>query len=236
MIYRQKFKILSAICDHTDHLNIWGLAKIFQESADEHTALLNIGFDALMQNGQAWILTRFYYAINQMPTVGEEVEVSTWSKGHNGLLAFRDFQMKNSAGEVLACGSSCWAVINFNTRRVVRLHDMLNDFEHHPIEGTDRPTLNKIVFPTDAEVTKELDYDVHYSSIDHNHHTNNSEYLRWICDTLDEPEKLRRIQIDYVTETKLGEHVNVVRKDADGKSFFQITNPRGIAVNAVVEH
>lgn len=237
MIYRQKYPILSPICDHTDHLTLWDLAKLFQGAADEHTALLNIGFEKLMENGQAWILSRLYYHIDRMPALGEEVTIATWSKGHDGLFAFRDFEMRDAEDKVVATGCSYWNVLNISSRRVVRLHDMLNEFEHHAIEATDRPKLSKVVVPTDiSETERRNEFDVYYSSIDHNNHTNNSEYLRWVCDIIDRPEELKEIQIDYLGETRQGEHVEILRKDSDGRSCVQVRNPRGISVNCCVEY
>lgn len=229
MIYSNQYTIYSAMCDSTDHLTLWSLARIFQQVAEEHTSISKIGYSDLISQGKAWILSRMLYQINYYPSVNSIVTAKTWSQGANGLFAYREYELKNSIGETLASGSSYWALIDFNTRHVVRLNDIMDNYEHHSYSATGISELNKLHHSKELSPIHENVFKATYSTLDHTNHVNNSEYLRWICDSIPNPNKISTIEIDFLNETRLNDLVSV---NQYSDNFIQIINPRGIAANA----
>ena len=105
MYYTDTVTIPNYICDQYDHISLWGLARLFQESAGHHAETAGMGFRQLIDRGKAWVLSRMYYVIDRMPKEGETVTVRTWSRGTDGLFAFRDFQLIDSQGVAATCCS-----------------------------------------------------------------------------------------------------------------------------------
>ena len=263
MFYQEKYRIQSLVCDPSDHLSLWGLSRLFQEVAEGHTFVTGIGYDALIQQHKAWVLCRMLYEVKQMPKMWDKIVLTTWSRGTNGLFAVRDFRMESEdSKQLLASATAYWAVIDFNTRHVTRLHDLMNNYEHHDLISTRYNELHKLHPPKELQ-NNEKGYQVHNnesssdsqyivqqfvalrSMLDHTHHVNNAEYLKWVsnhwpCNESFQPFQL---QVDYIQETRLNETITIQRypnviqncldlhQQTNDTYFYQISNSRGIAAN-----
>lgn len=241
MYHSFKITIPNYLCDRHDTLSMWGLARIFQEAADQHAAMSGIGFAQLSQENKAWVLSRVYYKVDRLPKEGEEVTVTTWSRGTDGLFAFREYTLCAPDGTRLVSSSSYWVVINYLERKAVRMHDLMDGFEYHPDLATDRATLSRVRAPRQAEPMQPVSqFEVKPSMLDHNNHVNNAEYIKWVFDnllpdTLGNPHKDFRFTIEYFQETPPDDTVSVFRIPNDGATYFQISNSRSVAVTAVIE-
>ena len=207
MYYSLKITIPNYLCDRHDTLSMWGMARIFQEAADQHSAQSGIGFSQLSQAGKAWVLSRVYYKVDRLPREGEEVTVTTWSRGTDGLFAFREYTLCSADGTRLVSGTSYWVVISLTERKAVRMHDLMEGYEYHPDLATDRATLSRVRVPRqEAEPQPVSRFEVKPSMLDHNNHVNNAEYIKWVFDNL-APETLKdlhagfRFTIEYFQET-----------------------------------
>lgn len=234
------------ICDYTDHLNAWSLARIFQDAADSHTEHYNVGFNGLMQRDLAWVLSRIHYRYLSMPKALQHIRVRTWSRRADRLCAIRDTEMVDEQGNVLAASTSMWVVMGMTSRKVVHMLPEIINFAHEPRMATDIDTLNKIKLPPMNEEHLLSSFAVQHSAIDHNLHVNNSDYIRWIVDALKTSEDMalhdsvhiESLEINYFMETRLGEEVKVYMlpsQEASRTRLFEISNPRGIATTAIVE-
>ena len=93
MIYTEDFTLSTLICDEDDRLTLWGLARLFQDVAGDHSDSLGVGFEGLKPQNKAWVLTHVYYNILRLPSAGERLILKTWPKPDNGLIAPRDYQL-----------------------------------------------------------------------------------------------------------------------------------------------
>lgn len=231
--------VRSIECDATDHLSVKSLARCFQDVAESQAASLDNGYEALIQQGKAWVVCRMYLQIKQMPSLGDSISLSTWARKNTGLFAVRDYQLCNNHASIYASGTAYWAVINFQTRRVERLHD--DTMARYPIieqQATDKDVLDKLSRPmfSDSDLVARITAEA--SFIDHTNHVNNAEYLRIISDYLLHS-KLNicnlGIQIDFIHETAEGDTLSVFRKFDNTSTWFQICNSRGVSVVAKVD-
>lgn len=241
MMYTEDFTLSTLICDEDDRLTIWGLARLFQDVAGNHSDMYGVGFEGLKPFNKAWVLTHVYYNILRFPIAGERLTLKTWPKPDNGLIAPRDYQLVDSKGEICAASSSNWVLLDMVTRRVARLHDTIKPFEELDINSTKYSKLGKLVMPDEMQVIKKID--VPYSAIDHTRHVNNAEYVKWISDSInaickprgENRAEISELYINYLKETKYADkNVNMLFKEIDGDLFYQLTNSNGIAVNAKI--
>lgn len=240
MYYSLNIVIPNYLCDRFDTLSMWGMARILQEVADRHAATNGIGFAELSQANKAWVLSRVYYKVERLPKEGEEVKVTTWSRGTDGLFAFREYTMETLAGERLVSGTSYWVVINYIERKAIRMHDLMDGYEFHPDLATDRETLGRVRVPK-TELPPVSCFEVKPSMLDHNNHVNNAEYIKWIFDnladdTLRDPHRDFRFTLEYFQETPPVDTVSVFRIPTEDATYFQISNSRTVAVTAKVEN
>ncbi|MCR4827832.1 MAG: hypothetical protein K5864_00030 [Bacteroidales bacterium] len=241
MFFTEDFTLSTLICDEDDRLTIWGMARLFQDVAGDHSDSLGVGFNGLKPVHKAWVLTRVYYKVMRFPTAGEHLTLRTWPRIDNGLIAPRDYQLIDADGNICATSSSQWVIIDMLTRRVCRLHELIEPFEREDVCATDKQTLEKIVMPADMPLLKRVE--VPYSAIDHTRHTNNAEYMKWISDSIPDICKHRdgqRKEIDtfdiaYLKETQYADPNVAIHSKQDGDThYFQVLNSNGVAVNAIV--
>jgi acyl-ACP thioesterase len=240
MYYTLPYTIPNFICDNHDTLTAWGCARLLQQAADNHTKLFGIGFQQLQEQHKAWVLCRTYYDVRRLPMDYEEVTVRTWSRGTDGLYAWRDFEMTDSQGTVIVAGATSWVVIDTNARHVVRLGAIVEGFEHHPVKATDLDSLGRIRFPKGEEGELVVEHQqVKYSMLDHTQHVNNAEYIKWIFDNLPEGTTQSapfKLDVEYLQETRPDDEVSIHRLcQPDGTLLFKISNPRTTAVVATLK-
>ena len=241
----------AVLCDADDLLTLWGLARLFQSAADNHSSSLGVGFEQLQKENRAWIITSVYYSMLRRPAVGEELTVETWAKTHNGLVAPRDYMLLDSKGNVCASGLSNWVIFNTEKRTVCRLGNFIDAYETDLDCAADEDISKKIILPESMKLLKEIE--IPYSSIDHTRHVNNSEYIKWICDSspivccdnkISTNNCEMDIKVNYIRETPYSEgKVNLFTSiPTNGKgeiqsndtTFYSVTHNHGVAVNAVL--
>ncbi|MCQ2295201.1 MAG: thioesterase [Bacteroidales bacterium] len=236
MIYQFDFTIPNYLCDNHDTLNMWGCARLMQQGADDHTKLFGIGFSQLIQDHKAWVLCRTFYDVRRLPKEYERVTVRTWSRGTDGLYAWRDFEMLDEQGNLLVACATSWVILDTEARHVLRLGELIEGFEHHPQQATDKDKLGRIRMPRGAEPQLIVEHQpVLLSMIDHTQHVNNAEYVKWVFDHLPEGASTQapfRLDVEYIRETHPGDAVSIAHHyQADNNThYFRIDNSQSTAV------
>ncbi|MBQ9417711.1 MAG: hypothetical protein IJU19_03940 [Bacteroidales bacterium] len=237
MIYSQSITVPSYLCDTDDRLHPWAAVRLCQEVTEYHGNATGIGFRTLLAQRKAWVITQALYLVHRLPEAFEPITLETWARGNNGLIAFRDYRVKASeSGELLLAGTSQWPLINLDTRRAIRLGDVVEGYDNHDELATPYSQLPKLRLPAmeDAEVV--LRKEVGYAMLDHTQHVNNSEYIRMMWDyvrgaglTLSQPFS---IEVAYAHESRLGDELSL-RHVAEGEvHYISIDNPRGNSIRA----
>ena len=240
MIYKQTVEIPSYLCDNDDRLHVWAAVRLCQEVTEYHGNATGIGFKTLVAQNRAWVITHAYYNIYRLPMAFEKIMLNTWSRGNNGLIAYRDYKVLGESGEELLTGTSAWALIDMTARRVVRLNDVIAHYEDHPECATEFEKLNKLQIPDMTDVDIAMQRPVCYGMLDHTQHMNNSEYIRMIFDHLHEQgystAQPFTLEVNYAHESRLGDTLNLYAKTVDDVRYIKITNSRGVSITAKINN
>lgn len=236
--FEQTFETPAYLCDRHDRLHPWAAVRLCQEVSESHSKATGIGYEELIRQNRIWILSRAYYIIYRRPEAFEKVMLSTWSRGSDGLFAFRDYRMKSEAGETLLTGTTYWPLIEFTTRRPIRLKEIMAYYECRQEEATDHSVLERLRLPDMSEPDGRFEQIALHSLIDHAQHVNNAEYVRLVFDSLMQTgfdlDKPFSLEINYQHETQPNDTLSVLRKQDNGATFVQISNSRGLSVAAKV--
>jgi len=234
-VFETPFTIYTLLSDRYCRLSVPAMAQIFQEVAEMHSTSIGVGYHELIEKDHIWVLSRVSYRVlNRYPRLDEKVKVRTWSKGSDGLLAQREFEILSGMNEVLVAGTSIWVILNTKTRRVERINQDI--MSHYPLVEQAALGFVSPKLRLNQELKEVCRFKVEYSSIDKAQHVNNAEYIRWMMNMLPEDVQLKGIlglDINYVLETHPGEEVAISMAQDGDDYLFQIKNPRGISVNAV---
>lgn len=238
MIYKQTIETPSYLCDLNDHLHTWAAVRLCQEVTEYHGNATGIGFKTLVQQNRAWVIVRGLYNIYRLPDAFEHIELATWSRGNNGLLANRDYKMTSASGQTLLTGTSMWPLIDMTSRRALRLHEVIQNYENHDIKATAYDQLEKLSLPTMDAQPPVAEYRVVFSMIDHTRHVNNSEYIKLLFDSLQAVNfdtcRPFSLEINYQLESRMDELLKVYHQTEADTHYLQITNPRGSSVTAKI--
>ena len=237
-IFNLELEIPSYLCDRKDRLHPWAAVRLCQEVSEFHSKATGIGYEELLQQNRIWIISRAYYIIFKRPEAFEKVMLSTWSRGNDGLFAFRDYRMTNKEGETLLAGTTYWPMIDYSTRKPIRLKEVMVDYEYRQEEATNHSVLDRLRLPDMSEPDGRFEQQALHSLIDHAQHVNNSEYVRLVFDSLMQADFDLDIpfsfEINYQHETQPGDTVSVLRKQDNNATFVQILNSRGLSVCAKI--
>ena len=140
--------------------------------------------------------------------VGETVLVRTWPSTRGSLSSYREFEVLDQAGEIVARATTAWVVLDLVRRRPVRLADILPDYLLEPRRAIadDFPPL-----PRPAASEREVRFKVRRSDLDMNRHVNNAVYVGWALESApEEVAEARRpvdIEIGYRAEALAGDTI-----------------------------
>ncbi|MCL1785642.1 MAG: thioesterase [Alphaproteobacteria bacterium] len=171
-----------------------------QEVADIHAELLGRGRTWCRDTGRAWVVTHYLVDIIKMPGENQEIEIYTWPSAADALRAARDFEIKDMSGNIMVRATSQWVMIDMDTRRPVRIDEVLAGWGTVDEHVIDRPFEKFPEFDADTTWVAYPRFD----DVDLNQHINNAVYATWAAESLGfefrNGHKLRRIDINFKKE------------------------------------
>lgn len=199
---------------HTDIKKQASLPALFlflQESAWHHAALNNFGWEALIPKNLIWALARMRLQIFRYPEWNDTVQLETWSKPPEPLMAYRDFELCDGKGGLLLRATSAWLLIEATSRRPQRISILGDCF---PIIAGREAISGSLQRIASAPMDKQGDvHTVPFSAIDINGHVNNAHYVQWILDAFPweylQQHNATEIEINYLQEARLGDQYRI---------------------------
>ena len=224
--YTQNFHIPCYNTDAAWRLKPAAFMDLAQEAAGLHAVELGFGYEDLIKNNTAWILSRVNIKFVDTPLWRDDVTLTTWHKGANRLFFLRDFIMTDKEGKERVKATTSWLVLNLETRRLVR-DPMLMEEGTVCTENVIETPADKVQMPKDVPAELVLEHAVAYSDVDMNNHTNNAMYMQWAMDAVDyetaSTKAVKEITINFNRETKAGDVVAIYRacvEKEDGLHVF----------------
>ena len=197
--------------DFTNRLRIDSLFVLLQDTAAAHADKLNLGFTALIKHDFAWVLSWAKVKVEIFPVFREEIKIKTWPKKKYKLYSLRDFFIYNSEDKIICRATTAWLPINIKTKKIIDTsslpepinyqenHSALDEFPQRVFELTEKEFL--------------LKKKMRYTDIDLNQHVNNIKYIELILDSFSvqhyEKQKLEKIEINFVSESKFDDEIEV---------------------------
>ena len=208
--YAETFAVRAYEVDPAGRVTVQNLCNYMQEVAAVHAAQLGLPFERMRREQLAWVLARLQITLEkQLPAAGEHVTVETWPSRIEGLQFRRDFIASRADGTVAARGISHWVVVNYVTRRLVRIPEfiakdkLMCDREAMPDSA--------LRFPQPATEEPACCFQALRADIDRNLHVNNVRYLDWVLesapDSVQNASFLRHLEILFKAEAFRGDAI-----------------------------
>ena len=197
--------------------------------ANEH----GFGLMDLHKVNRSWVVSRFAMELDIVPSVGDNLSIETWVKDVGNVFTTRNFRILNDAQKVVGYSALSWAIIDLDTRRAIPINSfpVLNNF----IVNEDIPIVSPSKVP-DIEGDIANKFQVRYSDIDLNVHTNVLKYLQGICDCFSlgfyKKHVLKRVEINFLKELEYGDKGAIYyEKVADNEYLFKMVTKDGVVVS-----
>lgn len=219
-IWNEEFFVKSYEVDYNKRTKLNSLFNYMQEAAYNHACRLGAGYEELTRQGFLWVLSRVKIQIERYPEWEEKIKLETWPKGVNRLFALRDFIFRDERNQSIALATSAWLVLDSDTMKLQKVQSLpfsLPDNDGRYALNEELGKLdNQSIFDFEAERTAV------YSDIDVNQHVNNAKYVEWILDCFSQEaflnKHLKSLQLNYLSQTRLGERITLKRGSYNGNS------------------
>ena len=236
MIVKHKYFVGYQYVDAHYRIKNAALLGMFEDLAGMHGTIAG---EDIRTADTVWILTAYRVKILKRPEYGEYVTLSTWSRSVRGLLAFREFEVRNRDGELLVCAVSEWAHIYKATGMPARVSQELADSYESEPDRTNFPNMRLRLTGEPAEYSFESEWQIGRNWIDVNRHMNNVHYAELaemaMPDDRAEGFCASRFDIFYRKEIKCGQTVRCFYAEDENTHTVSIKSADGVTLHAQVK-
>ena len=176
MIFENKYRVGIRDIIYGNKATDKAILSYMENVACMHSDNAGYGINDIENTKLVWILLDWRVKIIKRPSYGDEILVKTWSKGIEKCHAYREFEVLDSKGNVIAIASTKWVLTNCEKGRVVRADESMQ--QAYPKEEKsvfDLKELDKITEP--EKIESKVEYKIRKTDIDINGHVNNLNYL-----------------------------------------------------------
>ena len=235
MIYSSNYKIGLDDIGVNNEISNKAILRIMEDVSGFHSASIGYGLFEIETKKRAWMILDWKMKVIKRPKYMDDIKAETWSRKVERLYAYRDFQLKDKDGNIIAIATSRWIFVDTDRRRPVRLTSDISDlYESEP---------DKCVFEEEIEDVKcenylfEKDYYIQRRDIDMNEHMHNLNYLDMAYEIL--PEDIYKskvfdnVRIVYKKEIVYGEKVECYYSQENDRHI--VTAKSNDKINAIIE-
>lgn len=188
------------------------LFKLFQKVAGDDLDSVGLTYNYLRQKNIVFVLTKMNIKFFDNVKTYDNVKIITRPRGCKGASYIRDYDVYVDKKRVAYC-TSHWAIINFESRKLLRPATIAADFNLKD-DNTDIVEIDDKKIRVNIDLLQKADVRrVYYSLIDKNEHMNNTFYPDIVYDYAPEDIKKtfkdKQIVIQYTTEIKCGEDMEI---------------------------
>lgn len=205
--YKEDYTVLSHDTDASYRIRPSIYLRYMQETANHQMRDCKPTYTELFDDGKAFILSRVHVEIYKQLKQYDRITVQTWPSNDKGLTFTRSYRIIRD-DEIIAAGSSAWALVDMKNGGFIRCDGtLLKNYQHaDKLEG----------LPLRFKMPKcDFEYKgsrmIFYNDTDVNGHMNNTNYPDALTNFIDDARdcELASMIISYASEAKLGSEMKV---------------------------
>lgn len=191
------------------------ILSMFQELADKHAVLLDVGFEKMLSRNLLWVITQMKYQVCGKVEAGTQLLGETWPLPPTRINYERQYLISDAEGNPIIKGTSIWVLIDAEKRSLAKASEnVYPEGEYCTVNNFDERLRRIRDFESDGNV---FDVCPDQTAIDKNGHVNNTKYAGFVLTALNDiGGEIDLFQIDYINEVMCGETVHIERAENDG--------------------
>ncbi len=222
MEYRIKTEVDVHDVDFNGVAKTSSIMRYIQTAAQCQLTDNGMSYDNLKSNKRAFILSRLKLEVLRPLRAYTPLTAITYPCESRGYSFLRCYALE-SDGELVARAISVWALIDTESRSLVRVNDFNLGLPTLPQNGI---ILGAMRMP--STLVDIGGYGVHYGDVDQNRHMNNTKYPDMFSSFLPlENKMIRSITINYSAEAAMGDKLRVQRAEEGGFFYFRTVRSDG---------
>ena len=222
MEYRIKTEVDVHDVDFNGVAKTSSIMRYIQTAAQCQLTDNGMSYDNLKSNKRAFILSRLKLEVLRPLRAYTPLTAITYPCESRGYSFLRCYALE-SDGELVARAISVWALIDTESRSLVRVNDFNLGLPTLPQNGL---ILGAMRMP--STLVDIGGYGVHYGDVDQNRHMNNTKYPDMFSSFLPlENKMIRSITIHYSAEAAMGDKLRVQRAEEGGFFYFRTVRSDG---------
>jgi medium-chain acyl-[acyl-carrier-protein] hydrolase len=203
------------------------LFDFMQQSAQKNAASLGVGVDKMRETNLAWVLNRLKLTVVRYPKLGETVALSTYPVRIDKYFVYRDFQLFDNQGVMIASAVSVWLLLDLEKRTMASVPSFIHEIKYPDIPNPLEPMSGKVLpLKTVGFMSKRI---VSAEDVDFNDHASNVAYVKWLVESMPSTVQnacfIHELDINYRAECYLNEAISVETvkngSDTEGSLFQQ---------------
>lgn len=208
-LFERKFHVEICDIDTKNELTNYGILRMMQEIAADHSDNLGISINHIEEKPYTWLLLNWKLKVFSRPAWNSELIVKTWPSSSDKLYSYRDFEIYTKNNELVAQATSKWVLINLNTLSIEKTSEEVLDIYKPSNTTIFEEPMSKLKDPKEYDFID--NYTISRNDLDINGHANNLSYLKIATNILPkeiyENVDFRNIEIMYKKECKLNDEV-----------------------------
>lgn len=208
--FTQQYQLTAGECNPELEMPLPLLMTRIIEIATLHANSWGVGYAKLIEENQAWVLSRVTIEMTRYPRVNEIYSVTTWIEDYNRHFSLRNMEFKAADGSTLGYACTVWVVINLATRESVDISKL--SYIRENVLGKECPIAPQGRLKL-QQVTRSQDHTFGYVECDLNRHVNTVRYLELLLNQFPletyDALMVQRMEIAFTKETRYGETVKV---------------------------
>ncbi len=209
--FKTDFKVTFFETDTKGRITPGFLLAFFQDTAINHSEKLGYGIDRLMKEKRGWAILNWHISVKSFPKMADKLTVTTWCGKCGRHQAERSFMIQAEGGEDLACAVTNWAFIDLEKRKPAVIPQDMEEIFVSDIPSIIENEKYRIRKPSEEEFIYGSSFRVERSDLDTNGHVNNTKYLVWAVDCVEDEiydnYDLYDIRVTYRKEAKRGNEI-----------------------------
>ncbi|MCI8458049.1 MAG: hypothetical protein HFE46_00040 [Clostridia bacterium] len=218
--------------DFAERIKPSAVMEYFQDLATVHALEIGIGYEEMKSQNLCWVLNRLSAEIDRMPTLGEEITITTLPHKPGLVDAIRDYYITDQNGNSLIRGTSRWCVLDIVSKGVRRCAPLFHydDTQYIPDAAVSNgnPQLSDI--SSMGKIEKTVTGQVHITDLDRNGHMNNARYADIVVNCCDfkyyATHTIRAFDFNFLSEMKINDTYTVHMHTDGNASYFQAMGDR----------
>ena len=204
-MYQYEGRVRFSETDAKRKLTLEAIVDYFQDCSTFQTEELGVGFSYLLPKNLTWILLYWQVVVEEYPSLGEKITISTIPYEFKGFMGKRNFFMENEGGKRIVKADSLWSLLDM--QRMVPVKVPEEAAARYPQEGKIEMEYLPRKIKISGTERAEAMLTIQKYHLDCNHHVNNGQYIKIAGAYLPDDFEIKQMRAEYKKQAYLGNEI-----------------------------